>query len=123
MPWPEGRRWDGSEKKDGYHWHHLATNKNGSSTVSGGPWTPLFERLFARAGMSLDAAENLVYLAGHKGPHPEEYHSVVYRRLEEALEECRAGPQCRSRLVDELRKLADEVCTPGSLLHRLVTKT
>ncbi|WP_233262262.1 AHH domain-containing protein [Vitiosangium sp. GDMCC 1.1324] len=76
---------DGSESKAGHQWHHLATNKNDTSTVAGGPWTPLFEKLFAKAGMSLDAAENLVYLKGHKGPHPEEYHSEVYQRIESVL--------------------------------------
>ncbi|HYO57046.1 AHH domain-containing protein [Archangium sp.] len=114
---------DGSGSKAGYHWHHLATNKNDISERYGGPWTPLFERIFARAGMSLEAAENLVYLKGHKGPHPEEYHSEVYQRLEEALGECRTVAQCRSRLVQALKELADDVCTPGSLLHQLVTKT
>jgi hypothetical protein len=114
---------DGSESKDGYHWHHLATNKNEVSERSGGPWTPLFERLFARAGMGLDAAENLVYLKGHKGPHPEEYHSEIYQRLEDALGGCRSVAQCKRELVRELKKLADEVCTPGSELHQWVTKT
>jgi len=73
--------------------------------------------------MSLDAAENLVYLKGHKGPHPEAYHSEVYRRLEEALEGCRTAAQCKSSLVDALEELADDVCTPGSRLYRLLTKT
>ncbi|MFL5358536.1 AHH domain-containing protein [Archangium sp.] len=114
---------DGSESKDGYHWHHLATNKNEISTAQGGPWTPLFERIFAKAGMSLDAAENLVYLAGHKGPHPEEYHSEVYQLLDTALGDCRSVAQCKSKLVRVLKKMADEVCTPGSSLHQLVTKT
>ncbi len=113
---------DGSTKKDGHHWHHLATNKNDLSRASGGPWTPLFEKLFAKAGMSLDAVENLVYLAGHQGPHPEAYHQEVYRRLEEALEDCQPRSQCRSALSAALKTLADDVCTPGSLLNRWVTK-
>ena len=114
---------DGSTKKDGHYWHHLATNKNDRSRASGGPWTPLFEKLFAKAGMSLDAAENLVYLAGHQGPHPEAYHQEVYRRLEEILEDCQPVSQCRSALSAALKTLADDVCTPGSLLNRLVTKS
>jgi hypothetical protein len=114
---------DGSEKRAGHHWHHLATNKNDISTVSGGPWTPLFEKLFARAGMNLDAAENLVYLKGHKGPHPEEYHQAVYTRLEDALGRCQTVEQCRTSLRAELKRLVDEVCTPGSWLHRLTTKS
>jgi hypothetical protein len=113
---------DGSDPKDGYQWHHLATNKNDISTVHGGPWTPLFEELFARTGMGLDAAENLVYLKGHKGPHPEAYHREVYSKLVAALEGCETASQCRSKLLGALKKLADEVCTSGSRLHKLVTK-
>ncbi|PTL84488.1 AHH domain-containing protein [Vitiosangium sp. GDMCC 1.1324] len=114
---------DGSETKAGYHWHHLATNKNEVSTVTGGPWTPLFKRLFAKAGMSLDAAENLVYLKGHKGPHPEVYHREIFRKLSAAIEDCETVSQCRSKLAEALRKIAEEVCTPGSRLHRLATQS
>jgi hypothetical protein len=114
---------DGSEKKDGHHWHHLATNKNDTSTAQGGPWTPRFENLFSKAGMSLNAAENLVYLAGHQGPHPEDYHSEVYQRLEAAIGDCRPVAECRRRLVQALKRLADEVCTPGSWLHQVLTKS
>jgi hypothetical protein len=114
---------DGSEKKDGHHWHHLATNKNDSSTATGGPWTPLFEELFEAAGMSLDAAENLVYLKGHKGPHPAEYHKAVYNALSKAIRGCTTVLQCRNKLVEKLKEIAGEVCTPGSILHRLATKS
>ncbi|WP_395845439.1 AHH domain-containing protein [Cystobacter fuscus] len=113
---------DGTESQKDYHWHHLATNKNEISSRYGGPWTPLFEKLFTKAGMSLDAAENLVYLKGHKGPHPEEYHSEVYQRLETALRKCQTVAQCRSNLVRALQKVADEVCSPGASLHQWVTK-
>jgi hypothetical protein len=30
--------------------------------------------------------------------------------------------QCRDRLVEALKQLANEICTPGSRLHRLATK-
>jgi hypothetical protein len=112
---------DGSDKKDGHQWHHLATDKNETSALYGGPWTPRFEELFALAGLSLNASENLVYLKGHKGPHPEEYHAEVFRRLREAVADCPSVSVCRGRLIEELRRLADEVCTPGSVLHRLTT--
>ncbi|HYO68987.1 MAG TPA: AHH domain-containing protein [Archangium sp.] len=114
---------DGSEKAEGYYWHHLATNKNDISTVYGGPWTPLFKSLFTKAGMSLDAEENLVYLAGHKGPHPEDYHVEVYERLKTALGRCQTREQCRDGLRRALKDLAEEVCTPGSRLYRLATKS
>lgn len=114
---------DGSAKKDGYRWHHLATNKNEVSSVRGGPWTPRFEDLFMRAGMGLNARENQVYLAGHQGPHPEQYHLEVFRRLEEALGECQTPAQCKPRLLSALKELASELCTPGSRLHTLATRT
>ncbi|OJT16813.1 hypothetical protein BO221_47780 [Archangium sp. Cb G35] len=114
---------DGSEAKDGYYWHHLATNKNSISALHGGPWTPRFEDIFEQAGMSLDAKENLVYLKGHKGPHSKAYHQEVHRRLESVLLQCRTPNQCRSFLAEELKKIADDVCTPGTLLHQLLTKT
>jgi hypothetical protein len=114
---------DGSEKKDGHHWHHLATNKNETSTVSGGPWTPRFEDLFRKAGMRLEASENLVYLKGHKGPHPEAYHEEVYKALSAAIRDCSPASHCRSKLVEALGELAEEVCTSGSRLHRLVTQS
>lgn len=114
---------DGSEKKEGSHWHHLATDKNDVASGQGGPWTPLFARLFARAGMSLDDAANLVYLQGHKGPHPEEYHREIYRKLFSAVARCRSPSECKSRLVTALQEIARDVCTPGSRLHQLVTKT
>jgi len=113
---------DGSDKKDGHHWHHLATNKNDTSAASGGPWTPLFEELFEAAGMSLEASENLVYLKGHKGPHPAAYHEQVYKALREATLDCSPVWRCRAKLVEALEELTEEICTPGSQLHRLVTK-
>jgi hypothetical protein len=114
---------DGAVKKDDHQWHHLATNKNDVSSVHGGPWTPLFQRLFAMAGMRLDDPANLVYLSGHQGPHPEKYHVDVYERLEAVVARCKGQEQCRALLTLELKKLADEVCTPGSRLNRLATKT
>ncbi len=112
---------DGSEKRDGHHWHHLATNKNDTSTLSGGPWTPRFEDIFKRAGMNLEASENRVYLKGHKGPHPEAYHEEIYKALSTAIRTCSSASHCRSKLMEALKELAQEVCTPGARLHRLVT--
>lgn len=102
--------------------HHIATNKNDVSTVRGGPWTPEFRKLFRRAGMDLKAPENIVEIAGHKGPHPQKYHDTVYLRLSEAMASCRTVVACRKALASELRILAREAQTPGTLLHRLVTQ-
>jgi hypothetical protein len=112
---------DGVFELLGYTWHHLATNKNRISDSRGGPWTPRFELIFAKAGMSLEDAANKVYLLKHAGPHSEAYHTAVFTRLSEAVQTCSNKDTCRIALKKELNKIADEVCTPGSRLHRLAT--
>ncbi|NPC84383.1 AHH domain-containing protein, partial [Pyxidicoccus fallax] len=104
------------------HEHHIATNKWWDSTSSGGPWSPIFKKLFDRAGMSLDDAANKVRVPGHKGPHPVEYHREVFRRLQDATRRCKSIQQCRERLTAELRDLAVQISTPGTALNKLVTR-
>jgi hypothetical protein len=110
-------------KQDDNQLHHLCTNKNSTSEATGGPWTPLFEDLFARAGMGLDDPANLVYLRGHKGPHPEAYHREIFTRLRGALGTCRSVAECRTQLITMLDKIAGELCTPRSVLNKLATRT
>ncbi|WP_426748180.1 AHH domain-containing protein [Myxococcus faecalis] len=102
--------------------HHIATNKNDVSTARGGPWTPRFRELFTRAGMELKDPENIVKVAGHKGPHPMRYHKQIDERLRQALSGCRTVVDCRKALTSELRKLAQEAQTPGTRLHKLLTQ-
>ncbi|MDC0710546.1 AHH domain-containing protein [Stigmatella sp. ncwal1] len=102
--------------------HHICTNKNLTSAASGGPWTPLCERIFNKAGMSLEDAANKVRLNGHEGPHPERYHKDVVDRLERAVEHCRTTETCRAKLMRELAKIADELLTPGSPLRSFIVK-
>jgi hypothetical protein len=101
--------------------HHIATIANLKSTLRGGPWTPRFEDLFARAGMRLSDRKNIMPLPGHKGPHPQQYHDIVYERLAIALRDCRSIADCRSRLVPTLEDLARDIATPGTELNRLLT--
>ena len=112
---------DASNKGDA-RGHHIATDKNDKSESSGGPWTPRFQELFARAGMDLADPANMVYLIDHQGPHPEAYHREVYRRLEDALGVCQTQVDCRRGLVEELDRLAADICKPGSRLNALATK-
>jgi len=109
--------------QDGHHRHHLCTNKNDISESSGGPWTPRFETLFEKAGMSLEDPVNIIYLRDHKGPHPEAYHREVFKRLNDELVTCRTRAECRAKLMDELDRIAGEVCTPGSTLNKLATRS
>ncbi len=79
--------------------HHIGTIANKKSTLRGGPWTPRFEELFARAGMRLKDTENIVPIQGHRGPHPQRYHEFIYRRLQVALGDCRAIATDLNQLV------------------------
>jgi hypothetical protein len=102
--------------------HHIATKANDISSLRGGPWSPRFRRLFDRAGMTLEDVENIVPVLGHKGPHPERYHRIVYERLSKALANCRSIAVCRAKLKLELDDLALEISTPGTELNQLVTR-
>ncbi|MGE6761595.1 AHH domain-containing protein [Corallococcus interemptor] len=53
------------------HEHDIATIKWWDATNLGGPWSPRIQKLFNRAGMSLDDSANKVRVPGHKGPHPQ----------------------------------------------------
>ncbi|WP_224371601.1 AHH domain-containing protein [Hyalangium versicolor] len=102
--------------------HHIATICNEKSTARGGQWTPRFREIFARAGMTLDDPANKMPLPGHYGPHPERYHQIVYDVLEDATVACRSAVVCRERLTRALKRLADQIATPGTELNQLVTR-
>jgi hypothetical protein len=103
--------------------HHIASDKFSKSTANGGPWTPRYEEVFERAGMSLNDPENQVNVPGHQGPHPREYHARVYAALDAATSECTTIVQCRESLTRVLRSLAKELVIKGSTLNKLVTRT
>jgi hypothetical protein len=102
--------------------HHSATICNDTSTARGGPWTPRFRRIFARAGMTLDDPANRMPLTGHYGPHPERYHQIVHEALNVATKTCRSVMDCRERLKAALKELAKQIATPGTELNQLVTR-
>ncbi|MDC0708038.1 AHH domain-containing protein [Stigmatella sp. ncwal1] len=102
--------------------HHICTNKNMVSAVSGGPWTPICEEIFEKAGMNLEDVANKVRLNGHEGPHSELYHQQVVSRLQAAVKVCKSTEACRAKLVNELAKIANELLTPGSELRGYIVK-
>jgi hypothetical protein len=103
--------------------HHIATVENEKSTLRGGPWTQRLKRFFDKAGMSMEDPANKVHVPGHRGPHPREYHERIYRRLQDALEDCETTAQCREALTRELMSLAAQLRSVGSELNKLVTRT
>jgi hypothetical protein len=101
--------------------HHIATVCNDKSTARGGPWTPRFQEIFAKAGMSMEDPANKMPLPGHYGPHPRRYHEIVYEELRGATRTCRSVVECREELTRALKALAKEIATPGTELNQLVT--
>ncbi|HLL03160.1 MAG TPA: AHH domain-containing protein [Myxococcaceae bacterium] len=102
--------------------HHIATICNDRSTARGGPWTPRFRDIFAKAGMSMEDPANKMPLQGHYGPHPERYHQLVLKALADATATCRSVVECRAALTSQLRKLATQIAAPGTELNQLVTR-
>jgi hypothetical protein len=102
--------------------HHIATDKWTDAAHSGGPWTPKFQRIFDRAGMSLNDPANKVRVKGHQGPHPQEYHERIYERLDEATKGCRSIQECQKALTAELHRLAKQISTEGTSLNKLVIR-
>ena len=104
------------------HEHHIATDKWWDSTNNDGPWSPKFEEVFDKAGMSLNDPANIVRVKNHKGPHPMEYHQRILDRLNGAMNGCRTMQQCRIALTAELKRLARQISTEGTELNKLVTR-
>ncbi|MFP2934569.1 AHH domain-containing protein, partial [Pyxidicoccus sp. 3LG] len=89
----------------------------------GGPWTPLFQDIFNKAGMSLkNDPANLIRIRGHAGPHPKAYHEEVLRRVIRATNKCENVARCRKALTRELERIARELTTRGSELRQLITQ-
>jgi hypothetical protein len=102
--------------------HHIATVCNDKDTSRGGPWTPRFRAIFAKAGMSMEDPANKMPLQGHYGPHPQRYHEIVHEILNSATQTCRGVVDCREKLTLALKALAKELSTPGTELNQLVTR-
>lgn len=100
--------------------HHIATNKFPKSLRKGGPWTPRFQAIFDKAGMSLNDPSNIVSVLGHKGPHPREYHQAVYDRLKGATQDA-TGADYEQRLRAELNSIANDAQTSGSQINDWLT--
>lgn len=103
-------------------WHHILTDKNYVSSRAGGPWSPVFEDYLENAGLKFSHPANRVWLEGHKGPHPAEYHREVFRRLREATRGLRGGtPGYRDAVLQVLKEIGKEIQTKGSKLNLLLT--
>jgi RHS repeat-associated protein len=90
--------------------HHIATNKNAV-------FTPLFEKLFAKYGMSLQDEANKMVISSifHYSSHPPEYHEWVLRTLRDATRG-QKGEAGAAALRDALKRLQREIHqNPGRL--------
>jgi hypothetical protein len=93
--------------------HHIATDKSTE-------FTPAFEELFDRVGLDLQDEDNLVKVVGHRGPHPDIYHAIVYSRLTDSIEGL-SGDAATEAFERKLDELAAECQTPGTDLNFLIT--
>ncbi|HKD79391.1 MAG TPA: RHS repeat-associated core domain-containing protein, partial [Candidatus Angelobacter sp.] len=81
--------------------HHIATNKN----IKGG-FTAAFEKVFAKADMTLehDANKMPVSTVFHNGPHPEAYHQMVLDKTRAAVEG-KSGKAAQNSLIRALNQI------------------
>lgn len=98
--------------------HHIATNKN---TKAGMQWTLQFLPLFKKAGYTLKDALNMVFVKGHYGPHPPEYHQAVFDRINNATKGL-TGKQYKEVFEKTLKQLGKEAAEEGSDLNKLISK-
>jgi hypothetical protein len=101
--------------------HHIATNKNKVRPKGGGPWTPIFEEMFDKAGMSMNHQLNKVSVIGHSANHPAEYHLGVWKSQNEAVEGLEGSAYTKA-FQSELVNLRNEISTSGTRMNELVTK-
>ena len=96
------------------------TDKNNISTRAGGPYTPKFEALANKRGITLQDAMNKLELPGHKGPHPE-YNKAVYEHLQGATDGL-SGPAYNQAFDKVLAWLREQTLTPGTIYNTLATR-
>lgn len=69
------------------------------------------------------APENLVRVINHHGPHPSEYHKLVYDRIRQALKGQKPYTKAyKETLIKILNQLGLECQTPGKALNNMITK-
>jgi hypothetical protein len=71
--------------------------------------------------LDVEDAANKVRIPGRFGPHPEEYHNEIYRRLMAETDGLPAGTEFKKALLKELKRLAKDARTPGTKLNDLLT--
>lgn len=104
--------------------HHICTDKNCESTLRGGPWTPKFQKYFEGAGLNIkNSVENLVAVPGHKGPHPQEYHTYIENSLATAVIGLKPNTiEYRNAVISTLGRIKMEAIMPGTQVNLWLLK-
>jgi hypothetical protein len=84
-------------------------------------WSLKFLPLFKKAGYKLSDAINTVFVKGHFGPHPDEYHRIVLKRLTEATKDLK-GSKFKEAFDKTLTEIGKEAAEKGTELNKLLTK-
>jgi RHS repeat-associated protein len=101
-----------ADLNDNWVMHHIASDKHTTK------WTDLYKGVFAEAGTTLQDPFNLMPMPTslHSGPHSEEYHLKVYRRISGAVDSVSTQEEKRLQLYVALLELRMEISlNPGVL--------
>jgi RHS repeat-associated protein len=97
--------------------HHILTNKHLTK------WTPKFEAFLKNAGLTFESTVNKVYVKGHYGPHPPEYHEHVYNLLVNATKGLKANTkEYKEAVVKVLADVAEEAQKAGTQVNKWLTE-
>ncbi|MCK6263677.1 AHH domain-containing protein [Vibrio sp. ZSDE26] len=104
--------------------HHICTNKCNVGANGQTAWSKEFQRFFDGSDLNINnATENLVAVAGHRGPHPQAYHQYVYGRLDQATEGLVPNTEAYKEAVTQtLNMIKTEAAIPGSPVNKWLTK-
>lgn len=98
--------------------HHILTNKN---FVKDQAWSLQFEEILTRAGMTFNDDANLIYVLGHVGPHPQEYHAIVAEQLRMISRDL-SQEAYKNEVKLTLKNISREIVKSGSRLNQLISR-
>lgn len=99
------------KKKNGQN-HHVASNK----AIKSG-FTKRYEKIFKKAGMTLEDPANKIFLEGHAGGHTKKYKKYVLRYLQDSTRGHK-GTAYKEALINALNELKEELIKNPKLPYK-----
>ncbi len=115
---PDGlHEWSPSELGLAQRHQIVSTYTNASKSVAES------QKILASVGIDLQDERNIVDVAGHIGPHPEEYHFQVHNKLTEAVDGLESGSvEYVFAVRKALSDLKTRLISPNDSLTQLITR-